>query len=58
MFIVFRSILVVLGIGSDSQAGTQSQAGSQSQSAQPEVGEASSSDKDAVMEKSKESSAN
>lgn len=45
-----RSILVVLGIASDSHAG------SQSQSAQPEVGEASSSDKDTVTEKSKESS--
>lgn len=45
-----RSVLAVLGITSESQAG------SQPQSTQPEVGEASSSDKDTVTEKSKESS--
>lgn len=41
---------MVLGIASDSQAGSQSQSG------QPEAGDAGSSDKDAVAEKSKESS--
>ncbi|KNA19015.1 hypothetical protein SOVF_065440 isoform A [Spinacia oleracea] len=45
-----RSVLMVLGIASDSQAGSQSQSG------QPEAGDAGSSDKDAVAEKSKESS--
>ncbi|XP_021744745.1 uncharacterized protein LOC110710718 isoform X2 [Chenopodium quinoa] len=45
-----RSVLTVLGIASDSQAG------SQSQSAQPEAEDAGSSDKDVVPEKSKESS--
>ncbi|XP_021753889.1 uncharacterized protein LOC110719305 isoform X3 [Chenopodium quinoa] len=45
-----RSVLNVLGIASDSQAGSQSQSG------QPEAGDAGSSDKDVVPEKSKESS--
>ncbi|KAL2902141.1 Symplekin [Bienertia sinuspersici] len=45
-----RSVLTVLGIASDSQAGSQSQSG------QPEAGDAFSSDKEAVTEKSKESS--
>ncbi|KMT12330.1 hypothetical protein BVRB_5g102710 isoform B [Beta vulgaris subsp. vulgaris] len=45
-----RSILVVLGIASDSQAASQSQSG------QPEAGDAGSSEKDVITEKSKESS--
>lgn len=45
-----RSVLMVLGIASDSQAGSQTQSG------QPEAGDAGSSDKDVITEKSKESS--
>lgn len=41
---------MVLGIASDSQAASQSQSG------QPEAGDAGSSEKDVITEKSKESS--
>jgi len=49
-FSFFRSVLVVLGIVSDSQVP------SQPQTSQTQTGETSNSDKDTMTEKSKESS--
>ena len=67
---VFRAVLVVLGLASDSQVSCQAQTSqtqtsqtqtsqtqtTQTQTSQTQTGETSSSDKDTATEKSKESS--